>query len=287
MNILTIDKHTRNQRYSACSVSPTPGGAFAVAFGDIKAAMQMASMWIHTGWIEVVWRHRRTRLGPFWHTLSLALFVIVMGVIWGKVLNQNPAEHFRYVGVNLIIWSLVVSQITDAAGIIISGESSAMSMRFPYIAFAFKHVWSSLLLFAHHMILYVAIMVVSLKFPGWPLLMLVPALLLILANGVWMSLLVGIICLSKRDFVLVIASAMQIMMFVTPIFWPKNLLGPELAYIVDFNPLYHLVTIARFPMLGGLPPLSSWLWALGTLAVGLCLTLWIYGRCRDQMAYWF
>jgi ABC-type polysaccharide/polyol phosphate export permease len=222
-----------------------------------------------------------------WDTLSLAIFVIVMGVIWSTVLKQDPVEYFRYVGTSLIVWSLVASQVTDATGIIISGESTAMAMRFPYIAFALKQVWSSLLLFAHHMILYVAIIVVSFKSPGWPLLLLVPALFLILANGVWMSLIVGMICLGKRDFVLVIASAMQIMMFVTPVFWPKDLLGSKLAYVVDFNPLYHLVTIARVPMLGGVPPLSSWLWAIGTLVVGSCITLWIYGRYRDRIAYWF
>lgn len=287
MGARAIDKDTLNQKPSAYSVAPTPGSAFAVAFGDIRAAVRLAPMWIHTGLIEVVWKYRRTRLGPFWHTLNLAIFVIVMGVIWSRVLNQNPVEHFRYVGTSLIIWSLIASQVTDATGIIIAGEATAMSMRFPYFAFALKHAWTSLLLFAHHMILYAAIMVGSFKFPGWPLFLLVPALLLILANGIWLSLIVGILCLSKRDLVLVIGSAMQIMMFVTPVFWPKNLLGAELAYAVDFNPLYHLLTIARLPMLGGVPPMSCWFWAIGTLAVGSCFTLWIYGRYRDRITYWY
>ena len=286
MNLIDIENKI-GQKKPIYSESPTPGGAFAVAFGDIKAAIRMAPMWLHTGWIEVVWKYRRTRLGPFWHTLSLAIFVIVMGVIWSKVLNQDPVDHFRYVGTSLIIWGLVASQVTDATGIFISGESTSMSMRFPYVAFALKHAWTSLLLFAHHMILYVVIMVGSQKFPGWPILLLAPALLLILANGVWMSLIVGMLCLGKRDLVLVVGNAMQIMMFITPVFWPKDLLGSELAYAVDFNPLYHLLTIARVPMLGGVPPLTSWLWGIGTLIVGSCFTSWLYGRFRDRIAYWF
>jgi ABC-type polysaccharide/polyol phosphate export permease len=287
MSALGTDKETSDKKSSAYSVSPPSGGAFAVALGDIRAAARMAPMWIHTGWIGVVWRYRRTRLGPFWHTLSLAAFVIVMGVIWSKALNADPVQHFRYVGTSLIVWSLIASQITGATSIIISEKSTALSMRTPYIAFALKHVWSSLLLFAHHMILYVAIMVGSLKFPGWSLLLLAPALLLILANGVWMSLIVGMICLSKRDFIPMISSAMQIMMFVTPIFWTKDRFGAEIARMTDFNPLYHFVSILRMPMLGNIPPLDSWLWSIGTLAVGSWVTSWIYGRYRDRLAYWY
>lgn len=277
-----------NPKKPVCNVSPTPGGRFAIALGDIRAAIRLAPIWLHSGWIEVVWRYRRTRIGPFWHTLSLGIFVTVMGVIWSRVLNQNPVDHFRYVGTSLIVWSLVASQVTDATEMIISGESTAMTMRFPYVAFALKHAWSSLLLFAHHMILYVFIMAGSLMWPGWRVfLLLPPALLLILLNGIWMSLLVGMVCLKKRDFVQVVASGMQIMMFITPVFWPRDLLGKELAYAVDYNPFYHLLTIARIPMLGGIPPLGSWLWAFGTLVAGFSFTAWIYGRYRDRIAYWF
>lgn len=266
---------------------PPAGGKYSVTFEDVIAALRMAPVWIHSGWIEVVWKYRRTRLGPFWYTLSLAIFVIVMGVIWGKVLQQNPVEYFRYVGTSLIAWSFISSMITDATGLMIAGESTVMSMRFPYVAFAFKHVWCSLLLFAHHLILYIIIMACTTKSPGWPIFMAIPGLLLVMLNGIWISTIIGMACLKKRDLVLMIISLMQIMMFVTPVFWPKDLLGPELAYAVDFNPLYHLLTVLRSPLLGIEPPVSSWVWGIGTLAIGSVFSSWIYGKYRDRLAYWF
>jgi len=268
-------------------VFPAQGGSFSIALQDVIAAFERSSVWIHSGWIDVVWKFRRTRIGPFWHTLNLAAFVIVMGVIWSKVLNQNPVEHFRYVGTNLIIWTLIASFITDGTGIIISGQSTALSMRFPYVAFALGHAWRTLLLFCHHIVLYIGIIVGTLHMPGWQILLFFPALLLLLANGVWMSLLAGMICLKWRDVAPAVGSGMQIMMFVTPVFWPKDLLGPELAYAVDLNPLYHFVRLLRDPMLGAVSPLTTWLWVLGTLVVGSIVTMWIYGRYRDRFAYWY
>jgi ABC-type polysaccharide/polyol phosphate export permease len=268
-------------------ILPAPGNPFAIAFRDLTEAIRLAPIWIHSGLIDVVWRYRRTRLGPFWHTLSLAAFVLVMGVVWSTILHQDPFGYFRYVTVSLIVWGLIASFITDGTSILIAGQSTALSMRFPYPAFAFAHVWRGLLLLGHHLVFYVFVMVLTGLSPGWTILFAIPALALLLANGVWMSLLAGIVCLRWRDMSLAISSTMQIAIFVTPIFWPKEFLGSKLAFAVDYNPLYHLVLILRDPLLGNVPPLESWLWAFATLIVGSVLTLWIYGRTRDRLPYWY
>ncbi len=247
----------------------------------------MAPVWLHGGWIDVVWRFRRTRLGAFWHTLSLGAFVLVMGIVWSAILKQDPTSYFRYVGVNLIVWTLVASMITEGAGILIAGQSTALSMRYPYPAFALAHVWRALLLFAHHFVLYVAIAIGTGLILGPATLMAVPALLLIAANGVWMGLLVGMACLKMRDLQPAISSAMQILMFVTPVFWPPDLLGPQFAFVADLNPFYHLVRILRDPLLGAVPPVWSWLWVFATLLVGCVVTFWVYGRNRNRLAYWY
>jgi ABC-type polysaccharide/polyol phosphate export permease len=80
---------------------------------------------------------------------------------------------------------------------------------------------------------------------------------------------------------------MQIAIFATPVYWPKEMLGPQLAFAADYNPLFHLVLILRDPLLGNVPPLESWIWALVTFAVGSVATLWVYGRNRDRLPYWF
>src|SRR4029077_10943046 len=111
-------------------ILPSPGTPFIIAARDVAEAIRLAPVWLHAGWIDVVWRFRRTRLGPFWHTLGLAAFVLVMGVVWSTVLKQNPFQYFRYVTVSLIVWSLIVSFITDATGILVAGQATALSMRF-------------------------------------------------------------------------------------------------------------------------------------------------------------
>ena len=268
-------------------ILPVPGSPFAISFLDIVETVRLSPVWIHAGWIDVIWRFRRTRLGPFWHTLGLATFVLVMGVIWSTLLRQDPYYYFRYVTVSMLSWGLIAAYITEGSGIFIAGQATALSMRFPYVAFAFAHVWRALLLFFHHFIFYIFIMLITWKSPGWTGLLAIPALFLLAANGIWMSVLSGMSCLRWRDLVPAIFSAMQISIFITPVFWPKELLGPELAFAADLNPLYHLVRIMRDPLLGIMPPLTSWLWVIATLLIGSLMTLWLYGKNRDRMPYWY
>lgn len=268
-------------------VSPTPGSPLAIALHDLAQAVRLAPVWLHAGWIDVVWRFRRTRLGAFWHTLGLAAFVLVIGMVWSVILRVDPIPFFRYVTVGLVVWTLIASLVNEGTNSLIAGKDTALSMRFPYPALAFAQVWRALLLFAHHLVLYVAVMIGTLHSPGWPALLAVPALALILANGVWVGLLVGMLCLRRRDFIPAISSIMQIMLFVTPVFWPKDLLGPEFAFAAELNPFYHAIRIVRDPLLGSVPPVESWLWVIGTFGVGAFCTAWIYGRCRDRLPYWY
>lgn len=268
-------------------ILPVPGSAFAIAFHDIVETIRLSPVWIHAGWIDVVWRFRRTRLGPFWHTLGLASFVLVMGVIWSTLLKQDPYQYFRYVTVSMISWGMIASFVTEGSSVFIQGQATALSMRFPFVGFAAAHVWRSLLMFFHHFVFYIFVMLLTWTSPGWTGLLAVPALVLLAANGTWMTVFVAMLCLRWRDLVPAVFSIMQISMFITPVFWPKELLASELQFAADYNPLYHLVRVMRDPLLGLVPPLNSWLAVIAFLVIGGTLTLWLYGKNRDRMPYWY
>ena len=154
-------------------------------------------------------------------------------------------------------------------------------MRFPYCAFTFALTWRGLLMFGHHLILFVVIAAATLLVPSQAMVLAVPALALVLLNCVWLSMVAGMACLRFRDLSPAIASGMQVLMFVTPIFWPADMLGKRLAFLAELNPFYHLVIVLRDPLLGRIPETGDWLWAAGSAVVevaGSFLDLWPISR---------
>jgi homopolymeric O-antigen transport system permease protein len=146
-------------------------------------------------------------------------------------------------------------------------------------------VYRNFLIFLHNALVIVP-MVSLLGAPlTWTALLAIPAVLLYLPFGLFAGLALGPICARFRDLPQLIVSAMQIVFFLTPIFWsPKALTSRHI--VVAANPFYHLVEIMRAPLTGHLPTLQNWAVSLATLAV-LGVFAWIsLAASRRQVYLW-
>jgi ABC-type polysaccharide/polyol phosphate export permease len=86
-----------------------------------------------------------------------------------------------------------------------------------------------------------------------------------------------------RDIAPMASVAMQMAFYVTPIMFPSELLQRRrLGWVVDFNPLYHLVEIVRRPMVTAQPAAATSYAAafvvLLVLAVTACGVIAFYRR---------
>jgi homopolymeric O-antigen transport system permease protein len=259
---------------------------YDVALADFVDGVAAWRMWGRLAWQEIKRRYRRTTIGPFWTTLSLGIFIGVLGVVWAGLWNQNPKTYLPFLCAGMIAWNLVQANITDGCMIFISGEPFIKQQACPYSLLAYSLVWRNLILFAHNIVIFVIIAV----YAGVPVnaasLLVVPGVLLNSLNGVWIATVLGVICARYRDLQQVAASLMQISMFVTPIFFAPEQLGARARPFVDYNVLYHYVEIIRSPLLGRAPSAWSWFVVTAALVLGWAGTLWFYSRFRRRVPYW-
>lgn len=69
-------------------LSPTRS-RYRIAFIDVLAGIQAVDIWSRLGWRDTKRRYRRTVFGPFWTTVSLAIFVVTLGLIWGNLWGKE------------------------------------------------------------------------------------------------------------------------------------------------------------------------------------------------------
>jgi ABC-type polysaccharide/polyol phosphate export permease len=147
-------------------------------------------------------------------------------------------------------------------------------------------VWRNVLVLFHNIIILVIVMIYTGSSVTWYSLLAIPGLLLISINGVWLGLLFGAICARFRDTQQIIASILQVSMFVTPIFWAPEQLGSRRNAFVNYNILYHFVDILRAPLLGKAPEDLSYYVVLGATVIGWVLTVFVLSRFRRRIPYW-
>jgi ABC-type polysaccharide/polyol phosphate export permease len=251
---------------------------------DLSEAARRGSLWGRLAWQDVLLRYRRSALGPFWLTLSMGLMVGALGIIYGDLFKVDMNDYLPYLTVSLLIWNLIQSCISDGCQTFIEAEWIIRQINLPLSMFPFRVVCRNIIIFAHNLVIYLAILLIFPIHVGWVTLAAIPGLLLLLVNALWCSTLLGMLSARFRDLPQIVASILQIAFFATPVIWRVNLINNKL--LVDLNPFYHFIELVRAPLLGQSATLVSWLVVAGITIVGCVSTFLFYRSHRTRIAFW-
>ena len=257
----------------------------ALAFADIVEGARAWHLWSMLGWQDIRQRYRRSKLGPFWLTISMGALVGGLGVLYAGLFKVEVADYLPFIAVGFIVWSLISGLIVEGCDAFIRAESIIKQVGLPLSVHVYRVVWRSAIIFAHNAVIYVVVAVIFSIQPGWTGLLALPGLALVCLNGVWLGLLFGLVSARFRDVPQIVASVVQIAFFLTPIIWKPELL-PGRALVLDANPFYHFLELVRGPALGQAPEPVSWIAVLGITVCGWAATLAMYRAYRWRVAYW-
>jgi len=69
--------------------------------------------------------------------------------------------------------------------------------------------------------------------------------------------------------------------------WAPSLLpSRHAAYLLNLNPIYHLLEITRGPVLGTTPAAESWIFSIAMAMIGWLVAIVIYNRYMRRIPYW-
>jgi ABC-2 type transport system permease protein/lipopolysaccharide transport system permease protein len=259
--------------------------AMATAWSDMIGGLVAWRLWVRLGWNDILQRYRRSILGPFWLTASMAIMIVALGVLYAGLFNTPVEDFLPFLCVGLLVWTLLASFLVEGGTLFTGSESYIKQIRLPYSVYVYRSTWSKLVIFFHNLIIYLAVLLYFQIWPGAVGLLAIPGLTIVLINGALASLSIGIISARFRDVPPLIGSVVQIVFFVTPIFWkPELLKGRE--YVTDFNPFFHLLEIVRAPLLGSMPSAKNYLAVLLITLINIVVTGVFFSRFRSRISYW-
>jgi ABC-2 type transport system permease protein/lipopolysaccharide transport system permease protein len=258
---------------------------FRKALSDILDGWSKRNLWTTIGLHDVRQRYRRSVIGPFWITISTGIMIGALGLLYGQIFKIDTAEYLPFLAAGFFAWGLISNLVIEGCQAFNSSEHLIKQLSAPLSIYVYRVLWSNLLTAAHNVWIFVLVALWYSVGISWSVVLLLPALALILVNGLWVGLLLGLLSARFRDIPLIVASVMQVMFFITPIMWKPDML-PGRALLLDANPFYHFVEILRAPMLGQIPSAENWLAALSVTLVGWVVALTFYTAYRWRIAYW-
>jgi lipopolysaccharide transport system permease protein len=258
---------------------------FSTALQDLNASLAAWRLWSLLGWLEIRQRYARSKLGPFWLTISMGVIVGSIGVVYGTLFNQNIAVYLPMMGIGLVFWTLLISIINESCMAYINSAGYIRQTATPKLLFMLQVGWRNFLIFMHNFVIVILLLAVfgSEDWSTFPLF--IPGLVLFILNALWIGQVAGLVSSRFRDLPQIISAMLQMAFYVTPILFPPSMLNKH-QWIVDYNPFAHLLDLVRGPLTGNAPSLLTW-GVTGAMAVmGWLLALALTERYLKRIPYW-
>jgi ABC-type polysaccharide/polyol phosphate export permease len=216
------------------------------------------------------------------------MFVGTFGTIGAGLWGAKLGDFMTFFGSGMLVWVLLVCILNDSANLYPAAGGMLTNFRFPFTSLALICVTRNFIVFLHNTVVIVIVFLIFGTAPTFSsVLWAIPGMILLLLNGIWISLLISIICVRFRDVMQVVATITQVAMFVTPIFWKADSLrGARRLAFVDYNPMYHLIELVRAPLLGTIPTAYTYWFCLIMLIVGSSFVALLYARYRHRISCW-
>ncbi|HKF09240.1 MAG TPA: ABC transporter permease [Xanthobacteraceae bacterium] len=256
------------------------------ACNDLVEGTTKSWMWSAMAMQDIKMRYRGSLLGPFWLTVSMITMIAAMGLIYAGMFHMELTSYLPFLTVGLVIWSFLSTVIIEGCQTFLSAQNIITQVRLPFSIHAWRNVCRNLIVLAHNMVIVPFVLILFGVHIGWSVIAIIPALVILTINGIWISIFLGMISARYRDVPQIVVNFVQVIFFVTPIFWPPEALGTWMHALPLLNPLFAAVDVVRAPLLGGTPLEYSWTVLLAVTVLGSGATFFFFAKLRPRIAYW-
>jgi ABC-type polysaccharide/polyol phosphate export permease len=230
-------------------------------------------------------RYRRSVLGQLWSMLNPLLTMAVTAVVFSSFFRFAIDNFPIYVLTAQLIWAFFAQATVAATTSVLGSSSVARRVYVPAALFPLATIVSAGINLLLAMVpLFLIVLVTSHTFTA-ALLFLPIALALVFLFSLGLGLLLSAASVFFHDVVHTIQVLLSAWMYLTPIFYPIEIVPETWSPLVQFNPMYHLVELFRTPIYAGaLPDPSHIVFGAVCALVSLVIGWWYFERSRGAFA---
>ena len=252
----------------------------------------LRALWAYRGFIasnvarDFVGRYRHSLLGAFWSVANPLAMVLIYTLIFSQIMRftlpgheLTPFSFSIYLCAGVIPWNLFADMLLRLSNVFVENGNLMKKSNFPRVCLPTIAALSALSNFLVILGLYLAFLALIGHWPGWPLLALVPVILLQMLLTLGLGVTLGTLNVFFRDISQFTAVVLQFWFWLTPIVYATSILPPGVQAMMSFNPMYPLIAAYQkifleqsWPDLGNLLPLGFITLLLTILAAHLFLT---------------
>ena len=252
-------------------------------FHELIRALQLWPIWLRIGLQDLRIRFRRSALGVGWIFLNLGISILAIGMVYSHLLGQEMKTFLPFLTAGLIPWGYFTSSILEGGNAFVTSEGYIKQIGLPVYVYVFRFfVTTTMTMLISFPVFFVIALVYSIQFHWEALWAFVGILLFSVVSFLTIAIFAHLNA-RFRDTSHVASVGLQVLFFITPIVWPpESVRSRHLRWIIDSNPLYHLIEVVRRPLLVSKPAADINYLVVLLLILGLFVTAWVLTKCYTK-----
>ena len=276
------DIETPSQRSRTSGVLQAGGQGLA----DISEGLAKWRIWWMFAWNDVRRRYRRSGLGQFWLTLSMAATIGGLGLVYSSLFHTDVTKYLPYVSVTFVGWAVISTLVVDSCTAFTENENLLRHVYLPRSLLVFRVMARTFVVAAHNLLIIPIVFAFFHVGVNANILWLPVGILLVVVNGFWFGFFLAIVCARFRDVPQIVTSIMQVVFFITPVMFQPEQLSQRGISVLRWSPFASLLEVLSAPILGSRPSDLALIMCATMAAVGFLLLLPFAGRYAPRAVYW-
>jgi lipopolysaccharide transport system permease protein len=235
-------------------------------------------------------RYLGTQLGFFWAIAQPLALILIYTLVFSEIMRPALPGHSTrfaysiYLTSGVIVWTLFSDVLGRGVGIFVHNANLLKKVSVPKITLPAIAVLSSLVNFAIVLALFLAFLLLSGHWPGWPLLALPGVVAVALAFAMGLGLLLATLNVFYRDVEQTVGIVLQFWFWLTPIVYPWTALPAPVQRVLQWNPMWSITRAVQDIFLERQWPSLAQLWWPALMAFAFVLLAYrVFVRLSDEL----
>lgn len=254
---------------------------------EIKLILKYRELlWQLTG-REIKARYKQSFLGYFWVIFNPLAQMIVMSYAFSIILKvpTNATSNIPYsifLFTALLPWNLFANSLTSASNTLVVNSGLLTKIYFPRTILPISTILAKIVDFLFASLIYIIYMLWYQIPINFNVLWIIPIFFIQLIFTTGLSLFLSATNLLYRDIQYLLGLILTLWIYVTPVFYPADLIPPQAKLIFQFNPMAVIINAYRQVILAAAPPNISSLWIAFVVSITTLMLALTYFKQQEK-----
>jgi len=232
-------------------------------------------------------RYRRSTIGFLWTMLQPLMTMLVLTMVFSAVFRFDAPNYPVYALAGIMFWNFFNQSVITSMNSLRSNAQLLIKIPVPKAVFPVATVLAGVINLLFAMVPLFVILLVT-GHPIRPAVLFLPvAILLAALFTLGAGLLLAPMAVFFYDTIEMIGVLMTLLMYMTPVFYPMDIVPEKYLWVVRFNPIRSVLEVFRDPIyFGKIPPLTHLTVAVSVTAVALIVGVVAFRRSSDRIAFY-